>query len=96
MTGRNRFRSPHCERRIIKGLVFFFCVATKSTCNVIWRNPVHAANALLGVSVDYDEGKGSSESFLKNVPDTEEGEVEEGEVEESKFAKRLPPQGTLV
>lgn len=63
-----------------------------SSCNVIWRNEVHAANALLGMSVEYDETK-ESDSFLKNVPDAEDGEVEDGEVDESKFAKRLPPQG---
>lgn len=63
---------------------------------MIWRSAVHAANALLGMSVEYDETK-ESDSFLKNVPDkvevAEDGEIDDGKVDESKFAKRLPPQG---
>ena len=35
-----------------------------SSCNVVWRNEVHAANALLGITVPFDNE--DSASFLKN------------------------------
>lgn len=59
-----------------------------SSCNVVWKNEIHAANAINGSSVEYNEDE--SESFLKNEPEMEDGEVES---DKSKFAKRLPPQG---
>lgn len=66
-----------------------------STCNVVWRNPVHASNALLQMSVEYNES--DSESYFKNTPDLEENseQIEDGQLDESEpnFKNRLPPQG---
>ena len=60
-----------------------------SSCNVVWRNPVHAANALLGLSVEYN-GENETRGVLKSSEEVEDGELSETS---SKFANRLPPQG---
>lgn len=76
-----------------------------SSCNVVWRDPMHAANALLGLSVNYNGVREESHGLLRNekdgelaeeVEELENGELvdEDGELENtSKFAKRLPPPG---
>ncbi len=64
-----------------------------SSCNVVWRNPVHAANALLGMSVAYNETNETCR-VLKNNEQVEDGEL--SETNASKFANRLPPQGKKV
>jgi hypothetical protein len=57
-----------------------------SSCNVIWRNEVHAANALLGTSIEYNE---SSESLLKQEENVDDKELNK-QIILSKFHKRKP------
>ena len=57
-----------------------------SSCNVVWRNETHAANALIGMSVAYKPD--DSESFFK---DEQENDRIMG-LTSSKFLRRKPPQ----